>query len=419
MKKYLLVFLLSYSLSSIAAPIRGPVDLQVHLTTHMYYAFLVGKSSPLDSVPSTPMSHKHTFTQAAYQEQLWNSSTKLFVITALDDYFRNNRYHLISAIRKQFSFIKKIARRYPHRFAIAKNPEEAREIIHSGRKAFVLAIEGGDGLIQSQEDANYWADQGVSMIGIIHLKSNEYGSASVMKGFSGLLNMKGIFIKWFRCHKGLTPLGKKTVTWLAQAGILTDMSHMHPNTIRDTLDIIEDLGVPVVSTHGHLAGVSGDKNDLNDQVVRRIYRSGGMVGLSSGNPGQLRRSYRGYVPANYCEGSYQHLGILAHYMQRILGDRKDFAFGFATDMNGMVSHYRPMYGPKGCFYQQAKVGDKHRYHRETFDEFDIHGLNHIGSVRFLWDKLARDGFDVEPFMRSSERFLQIWQRMLNYREKHN
>lgn len=393
-------------------PVEGHIDMQVHLTTYMIYQHLAGKYSPLDPLPSKPFSHKHKFRQAAYEKQLWESSTKLYVITALDEFFHPSRRSMIKAIKKQFAFVKDMAKKFPHRYAIAKTPEEAREIIHSGRKAFVLAIEGGTKLIRSQRDADYWASEGVAMIGIIHLKDNEYGSATIMRGASKMLNFGAIWAKWFRCRKkGLSRQGKKAVAWLAKAGILTDITHMEKDSILDTLDLAESLRIPVVATHSRLRSFTGEKNDLTDSMVKRIYRSGGMVGLTSGNPAPAHEDFRGFIPHNYCPESYDELGIESSYLEALMCSKKDLIIGFATDMNGMVDHYRPKYGRKGCFKRQAQVGDYFSLENRNFDNFDIYGLNHIGAVKGVWKNLERSSFNTDPFMRSAEGFLKIWENM--------
>ena len=412
MKKLMILFMLNWSFLGQAHPVKGHLDMQVHLTTQMLYSALVGKKTPLDSLPKKTMSHKHRCTQAAYEEQLWNSSTKLYIVTALDHFFSPSRRNMRETIKEQFAFIKKIVKKFPHRYAIARSPREARDIIHSGRKAFVLAIEGGTKLLRSQKDADDLARLGVSMIGIIHLKDNEYGSATIQKE-ARFLNLGALFSKWFGCRKkGLSRLGKKAVKWLARAGILTDISHMDSASVADTLKIAESMNIPVVATHIKLKSLTGDKNDLTDSVVRRIYNLGGMVGLTSGNPSPLRKGYRDFIPKNYCPGSYQELGIQASHLERLFHGQKDLVLGFATDMNGMVDHYRPKYGKDGCFQKKAKLGEFNFYENRRFDSFDIYGLNHIGAVKGIWKNLERDHFKTDSFMRSAEGFLKVWEKIL-------
>ena len=43
-------------------------------------------------------------------------------------------------------------------------------------------------------------------------------------------------------------------------------------------------------------------------------------------------------------------------------------------------------------------------------EIDTRGLAHTGLLPDHWERLRRDGMDLEPMLRSAERFLQLWAR---------
>ena len=68
-------------------------------------------------------------------------------------------------IMKQIKFIDDYAAEHSDDFAVAKTPQEVRELIYNTDKTiFIHSIEGGKRLVNSQEDAKFWAGQGVAFI---------------------------------------------------------------------------------------------------------------------------------------------------------------------------------------------------------------------------------------------------------------
>ena len=417
MKKITFIFFLaSFSLFAREKPVTGHVDMQVHLTTHMVYPHFVGRMSPLSPLPQKKFSHSHTYSQTAFESQLWESSTTLYIITAVDDVFHQGRGDTQKIMKEQFDFIKELVQKFPHHYEIAKTPKEARRIIHSGKKAFVLAIEGSPGMLRSKQDAQDLADEGIAMVGIIHLQDNEYGSTSLFGGPLKLLNAGSIISAWFGCRKkGLSSKGKRAVRWLAEAGVLTDVNHMDDESVLGTIKVAESLGVPVVATHTGLRSMTLEEHDLTDEMVKRIYHLGGIVALTSGHPSFAEESYQGKLPKDYCKGSYQELGLQSNYMKKLLKPFGEYSIAFATDMNGMLNHYRPKYGKKGCFHKKAREGDFISSENRFLDSFDVEGLSHIGRVKDVWGNLERDGYDTKPFMNSAEGFLKVWEKILDFK----
>ncbi len=80
--------------------------------------------------------------------------------------------------------------------------------------------------------------------------------------------------------------------------------------------------------------------------------------------------------------------------------RTRLAVGWSSDWNGWLSHSKPAYGRGRC-----------RSERDLDDPLaiDTRGLAHPGLLPSQWERLERDGADLEPMLRSAERFLQLWE----------
>ena len=77
------------------------------------------------------------------------------------------------------------------------------------------------------------------------------------------------------------------------------------------------------------------------------------------------------------------------------------AVGWSSDWNGWVSHSRPVFGVGRCRDPAAL---------EDPLEIDTRGLAHPGLLPSHWQRLERDGLDLDPMLRSAERFLQLWEQ---------
>lgn len=77
--------------------------------------------------------------------------------------------------------------------------------------------------------------------------------------------------------EGLSSLGKKAVEALNGNNILLDISHLSPKGAKEAFEIAT---LPVVASHSNCLSVCEHKRNLSDTQIRKIARSGGVVGLN-------------------------------------------------------------------------------------------------------------------------------------------
>jgi membrane dipeptidase len=75
---------------------------------------------------------------------------------------------------------------------------------------------------------------------------------------------------------GLTPLGREVVREMQRLGVLVDVSHLAPAGVADVLELAER---PVVASHANAAALEPHPRNLDDDQIRGIAASGGVVGL--------------------------------------------------------------------------------------------------------------------------------------------
>ena len=100
---------------------------------------------------------------------------------------------------------------------------------------------------------------GFRMAGLVHFFDNEVGGS--MHGLA-----KG----------GLTPFGRQVVRAMEARGMIVDLAHASPATVRDVLAMARR---PVVSSHGGVQATCKVNRNLTDDQVRGIAATGGLVGI--------------------------------------------------------------------------------------------------------------------------------------------
>jgi len=174
----------------------------------------------------------------------------------------------------------------------------------------VLAIEGLHALEGklSQLDALYEA--GYRMMGLTHFFDNEVGGSAhgIEKG-------------------GLTEFGRSVVRRMEELRITVDLAHASPTVINDVLEISSR---PVIVSHTGVKGTCAGTRNLSDEHVRRIARSGGVIGIGFwGGP------VCGIEPASIARAIRHTVGV-AGVDHVALGSDFDGATRTAFDASGLA-----------------------------------------------------------------------------------
>jgi len=412
------LFINSNLMASEKKSVHGWVDLHSHLASHLAYGFALRGGTPEDD-PNLKIRSDHTFEQNMYVSWMRQSNTRIFVAAAMVNVFGWSKKSAVKQIEKQMKYVEDFAARHPERFALAKNPSQARVALAQGKTVFVHALEGGEKLLDNREEVRKLARKGVAMIGPIHLGDNEYGEASIMTGTKSTINISGLWNRTFGFSRmGLTKSGKRAVEMLIQEGIIVDLAHMSQNSTNQSLDIMEKFKAPPIMSHGMLKKIRPEERSLDREQVGRIYKLGGMIGITGARDLLVPTANKGIVkfPKDYCpETADDYLihyeDFLSHFPLKV------GALGWASDFNGFVSHMKPKLGPQGCHHKKAVIGQ--RINGELITKFDVHGLAHSGQLPYLFNFLRSKGININPIESSAEKFLTIWETVLNISKQEN
>ncbi|WP_313814351.1 dipeptidase [Glutamicibacter sp.] len=123
----------------------------------------------------------------------------------------------------------------------------------------VFSVEGLQNLEGNLTNLDVLYADGMRMAGLTHFFDNE--AAGSMHG-----EAKG----------GLTDLGRAAVQRMEQLGIVVDLAHSSEQTIDEVLSMATR---PVVFSHGGVQATCKVNRNLNDDQIRRIAATGGVVGI--------------------------------------------------------------------------------------------------------------------------------------------
>lgn len=435
MKLLSILFLLTcwhsvFSQDSLNQEIRAYMDMQMHPTMHVPYSFFGDGFKFFEENSPPHLTHLHQFKNVNYANY-WqkNKGARIIVAGSLTSEWVKSRKKARKVILKQLDYVNNFAKENSEEFVVAKTPEEVRDYYQNTKKTIIIhSIEGAKRLINSLEDAEFWASQGVAFVTLMHLVDSEYGSTAVRPGMmTTLLNLKGAVKA--KKKRGLKEKGKQAIKWLAQAGIMTDLTHMEQHTRKDALEFMKQEHIPPISTHDCFKAIKNTTRSISGEEILAIYQLKGFMALPiSGLEMQLTKASNYYqnkedslVKAGcHCPGSVDSYKFMYQELQQyiasnvgvILGDssilfsdlseaeKVHYAIGFQSDFNGWLSHSRPRVGKKGCYPIDST---------KTYEAIELEGLAHPGLLASQWRFLEKEGVDLIPIQRSSERFVQLWE----------
>ncbi len=399
------------------AEVLAQIDWQGHPAMHIPWSFF--RPGLTDRTP--PLSFRHQFKQVVYAPYLDQSGVRIFLMAAMAAEQARNPRQARALILRQLRYVEAFVSEHGDRYAMASTPAEARAILRDTDKMVVIhSIEGGHHLLSDPGDAAFWGEQGVALVTLIHLRDDELGGAAVLPQAVGpLINPRGTKRERRGERRGLTQLGKDAIVALDAAGILVDLSHMTRASIDDALTVTAAHGIAPVVTHGRLATLRATEFGLLDAQIVELYRQGGMLslGLDGAHLDPIEPTRP--VPADLCLGTLESFAfhtqavrdLVAANAATILGEQGDpasartrLAVGWSSDWNGWVSHSAPVYGPGRCRDLDALQA------RGEPLEIDTRGLAHPGLLPQHWERLERDGLDLDPMLHAAERFLQLWEQ---------
>ena len=159
---------------------------------------------------------------------------------------------------EQIDTARRVIDSYPRDLALAATADDVVRIHRQGRVASLLGIEGGRQIGGSLAALRQFHNLGVRYMTLTHNQTTEWAD-------SGTDESK---------HDGLNPFGLDVIREMNRLGMLVDLSHVSPATMKDA---IAASRAPVIFSHSDVAALNPHPRNVPDDVLRLLPVNGGLV----------------------------------------------------------------------------------------------------------------------------------------------
>ncbi len=167
-------------------------------------------------------------------------------------------FEAVQTTIEQIDLVKRLAARYPADLEMAFTAADVRRIHHAGKIACMIGIEGGNQINNSLAVLRQMYDLGARYMTLTHVLNTEWADAATDSP----------------AHHGLTPFGVEVIREMNRLGMLIDLSHVSPDTMKAALAA---SAAPVIFSHSSARALVDHPRDVPDDVLAQVARNGGVV----------------------------------------------------------------------------------------------------------------------------------------------
>jgi membrane dipeptidase len=167
-------------------------------------------------------------------------------------------YEAVQITLEQIDLVKRMAARYPADLEMAYTAADVRRIHRTHRIASMIGIEGGHQINDSLAVLRQMYDAGARYMTLTHTANNAWADSATDSPV----------------HHGLTPFGIEVVREMNRLGMLVDLSHVSPETMKAALEVSE---APVIFSHSSARALVDHPRNVPDDILRSVAANGGVV----------------------------------------------------------------------------------------------------------------------------------------------
>jgi membrane dipeptidase len=167
-------------------------------------------------------------------------------------------FQAVQMTLEQIDLVKRMAERYPTDFAMAYTAADVRRIHKSHKIASLIGIEGGHQINNSLAVLRQMYDAGARYMTLTHTTNTPWADSATDTP----------------AHHGLTPFGVEVVKEMNRIGMLVDLSHVSPDTMKAALAASQ---APVIFSHSSARALDDHPRNVPDDILRALGLNGGVV----------------------------------------------------------------------------------------------------------------------------------------------
>ncbi len=164
----------------------------------------------------------------------------------------------VTATLEQIDCVRRLVAKYPETFALARTATEVRDIMSGNRIASLLGAEGGHSIDSSLGALRMLRSLGVAYMTLTHNHNTPWADSATDEPRSG----------------GLSDVGRDIVREMNRIGMLVDISHVAPSTMRDAL---ATSAAPLIFSHSSCRALCDHVRDAPDDVLTGLKANGGVI----------------------------------------------------------------------------------------------------------------------------------------------
>jgi len=174
-------------------------------------------------------------------------------------------FEAVQMTLEQIDLVKRMSAHYPADFAMAYSAADIRRIHKSRKIASLIGIEGGHQINNSLAVLRQMYDAGARYLTLTHSSNTSWADSATDAPV----------------HHGLTPFGVEVVKEMNRLGMLVDLSHVSPDTMKAALAATE---APVIFSHSSARALVDHPRNVPDDVLRAVAANGGVVMVNFAPP---------------------------------------------------------------------------------------------------------------------------------------
>ena len=164
----------------------------------------------------------------------------------------------VSACLEQIDVVRRLVDRHPDDLRLALTADDVEAARAEGRIASLMGAEGGHSINNSLGTLRALYRLGVRYLTLTHNDTIDWADSATD----------------VPRHGGLTRFGEEVVREMNRLGMLVDLSHVAPATMRDALRVST---APVIFSHSSARAVCDHPRNIPDDVLERLPANGGVA----------------------------------------------------------------------------------------------------------------------------------------------
>ncbi|HEX5258889.1 MAG TPA: dipeptidase [Sphingomicrobium sp.] len=173
---------------------------------------------------------------------------------------------------EQIDIVKRFVKAYPQDLELARTAEDIVRIHKAGKVASLIGIEGGHQIGGSLAALRQYYDLGARYMTLTHFKNNEFADSATDDPK----------------YHGINDFGRTVIREMNRLGMLVDLSHVSPETMRDALEVSK---APVIFSHSDARALADHPRNVPDDILKKLSANGGVV-MVNFYLGHLSEPYR-------------------------------------------------------------------------------------------------------------------------------